>query len=335
MKLFTYSILFLAVLVLSNSCSSKGTKVKVGFSIRGFVIERCIKERDYFTEKMTQLGGEVMIADAKENDQLQIQQSIEMLEKGVDVLVIFPVNLTTSAAIVREANKRNVKVIAYESLIQNCNLDYFVSADNEKGGVMIAQHTVKLIPQGNYILIGGDTADRNAVLIKNGQYQVFNPLIKQGSINIIYDIYADWTAEEAYHEVKRAINLSGIFPDAILSSNDGMATGVIKALEEYGLSGKIPVTGLDGELSAFQRVAKGTQSMTVFKSFKIEAYSAAEIAFQLASGKKSDKFSKEIFNGSINVPSYLIEPILVDKNNIRQVIAGSGTFTEKEVFVNQ
>ena len=258
-----------------------------------------------------------------------------MLEKGVDVLVIFPVNLTTSAAIVREANKRNVKVIAYESLIQNCNLDYFVSADNEKGGVMIAQHTVKLIPQGNYILIGGDRADRNAVLIKNGQYQVLNPLIKQGSIKIIYDIYADWTAEEAYHEVKRAINLSGIFPDAILSSNDGMATGVIKALEEYGLSGKIPVTGLDGELSAFQRVAKGTQSMTVFKSFKIEAYSAAEIAFQLASGKKSDKFSKEIFNGSINVPSYLIEPILVDKNNIRQVIAGSGTFTEKEVFVNQ
>ncbi len=332
MKLFTFSTLFFVVIIFSNSCNSKGLKVKAGFSIRGFVIERCIKERDYFTERMTQLGGEVMIADANENDQLQIQQSIEMLEKGVDVLVIFPVNLTTSAAIVREANKRNVKVVAYESLIQNCNLDYFVSADNEKGGVMIAQHTVKLIPQGNYILIGGDRADRNAVLIKNGQYQVLNPLIKQGGIKIIYDIYADWTAAEAYYEVKRAINLSGTFPDAILSSNDGMATGVIKALEEYGLSGKIPVTGLDGELSAFQRVAQGTQSMTVFKSFKVEAYSAAEIAFQLASGKKPDKFSKEIFNGSTNVPSYLIEPILVDKNNIRQVIASSGAFMEKDVF---
>jgi D-xylose transport system substrate-binding protein len=333
MKLVSFGILMLGLFLL-NSCGSKGPNIKVGFSIRGFVIDRCVKEKDYFTERMKQLGGEIIVADAKENDQLQIQQSIALLDQGIDVLVIFPVNLTTSAVIVREANQRNVKVIAYESLIQNCNLDFYVSADNEKGGVMIAQHTVKLIPHGNYILIGGDKADRNAVLIKNGQYQILNPLIKDGSIKILYDIYADWTAEEAYHEVKAAMNLSGIRPDAILSSNDGMATGIIKLLEENGLAGQIPVTGLDGELTAFQRVAKGTQSMTVFKSFKVEAYSAAEIAFQLASGQKPEKVNTKVFNGKVDVPSYLIEPILVDKSNIKSVVDNSGMFTQKDVFGN-
>jgi D-xylose transport system substrate-binding protein len=333
-SIFTKSAIwvFIALGVSFSSCNSKGSKIKVGFLIRGFDIERCKKEKDFFIERMTQLGGETIITDANENDQLQIQQGIELLDKGVDVLVIFPVNLNTSAAIVREANNRNVKVIAYESLILNCKLDYYVSADNEKGGVMMAQHTLNLVPRGNYVLLGGNKADRNAVLIKNGQFQVINPSVKQGNIKVLYDIYNDWTADEGYQEISRVINLTGTFPDAILASNDGIAAGVIKALGEFGMDRKIPVTGLDGELSAFQRVAKGTQSMTVFKSFKIEAYSAAEIAFQLASGNKPDKLSKTVFNGSKDVPSYLIEPVLVDKNNIRQVLASSKVFTEKEVF---
>lgn len=295
-------------------------------------LDRCKQEKNYFTEKITQLGGEVLVYDANDDDQKQLDQGKEVLEKGIDVLVIFPVNLVTAAAIVRQANDRHIKVIAYESLIQNCKLDYYISADNGKGGNLMAEYITKMVPQGNYILLGGNKADRNAILIKKGQQNVIYPLVNQGKIKLIYDIYADWTAEEGYYETKRALSLSGIIPDAIVSSNDGLAAGVIEALKEYGLAGKVPVTGLDAELSACQRVAKGTQTLTVFKSFKKQAYSAAEMAMQISTGKKVENINSEVDNGLVKVPTYLIDPVLVDRNNLREVIVKGDVYSEKDVF---
>jgi len=278
------------------------------------------------------MGGEVLFYDANDDDQKQIEQGHEAMAQGIDVLVIFPVNLATAAAIIREANDRHIKTIAYESLIQNCKLDYFISADNGKGGTLMADYMTKLVPQGNYVLLGGDKADRNAVLIKTGQEKVIFPLVNEGKIKVIYNIYADWTAEEGYEETKRVLNLSGIVPDVIMSSNDGLATGVIQALKEYNLAGKVPVTGLDAELSACKRVAEGTQIITVFKSFKKQAYSAAEMAMQIATHKKIENINNEIFNGLVKVPTYLIDPVIVDKNNLRDVIVKGGVYSEKDVF---
>ena len=250
----------------------------------------------------------------------------------MDVLVIFAVNGATAAQIVREANKRKVKIIAYESLISNCELDYFITADNEKGGELMTKYTLKLAPKGNYVLIGGDRADKNAILIKTGQHTVIDPYVKNGNIKILYDVYSDWSAEEGYFETRRFLNFSSIVPDAILASNDGLATGVVVALKNFGLEGKIPVTGLDGELAAFQRIVAGTQSVTIFKSFKKQAYRAAELAFELANGKKPENITTEVFNGKINVPTILFEPVVVDKNNLKEVIIKDGVFTEQQIY---
>jgi D-xylose transport system substrate-binding protein len=331
-KYVVNSLLLICIVVIACSCSTSNSKVKLGFLIRNTALDRCKQEKTFFNEKATQLGAEVIFEDANDDDQLQLKQGMEMLEKGVDALIIFPVNLATSAAIVREANKRNVKVIAYESLIINCKLDYYISADNEKGGVLMAQQMTKLVPNGNYIILGGNKADRNAILIKTGNHTVLDPLMRDGKIKVEYDVYADWTAEEGYHETKRVLDLSQIVPDVILSSNDGLATGVIQALEEYHLTGKVLVSGLDAELSACQRVAKGTQSVTIFKSFKKQAYTAAEMAFQIANHKKVENLNSEVFNGMVKVPSLLIEPIAVDKNNIRDIIVKNGVYSEKDVF---
>ena len=327
------SLVIIGTLVLSCSTagSKGGSKAKIGFLIRGFVIDRCAKERDFFVERMNQLGGEAIIADAQENDQLQIEQGKQMLEKGVQALVIFPVNLTTSAAIIRAAHDKGVPTIAYESLIQNSELDYYISADNRKGGRLMAEHMVKRVPQGNYVIIGGDKSDRNAILIKEGNYDVVKPLIKEGKIKVLYDIYADWTALEGYKEMKRVLDLSDIQPDAVLCSNDGMATGIIKALDEYGLAGKIPVTGLDAELSACQRVAQGTQFVTIFKSFKKQAYAAAEMAFKLTTGEKVET-NAEVFNGVRNVPTFLINPIAVEKDNLKEIIIDGKVYSEQQVY---
>jgi len=300
--------------------------------IRNQTMDRCKQEKTFFSEKIAQLGGEVVFYDANDDDQKQIEQGHEAIKQDVDVLVIFPVNLSTSAAIVREANDHKIKTIAYESLIQGCKLDYYLSADNGKGGTLMAEYMVKHVPQGNYVLLGGNKADRNAILIKTGQEKVIEPFVNQNKIKIIYDIYADWTAEEGYQETKRMLNLSGIIPDVIVSSNDGLAAGVIDALKEYGLAGKIPVTGLDAELTACQRVAKGTQILTVFKSFKKQAYAAAEMAMQISTGKKIENINNQIDNGNVKVPTYLIDPILVDKDNLREVIVKGGVYSEKDVF---
>jgi D-xylose transport system substrate-binding protein len=332
MKVLKTIMIYLGIIISLLSCSKSSNKVKVGFLIRGFVIDRCKIERDFFVERLTQLGGEAIITDAEENEKKQIEQGIEMLNSGVDVLVIFPVNNSSSAEIVRAAKAKGVPTIAYESLIDNCDLDYYISADNKKGGILMAQHLVQLVPQGNYVIIGGDRFDRNAKLIKSGNYEVIDPLVKSGKIKIMYDIYSNWTADDAYIEIKKVLNLSGTDPDAILCSNDGMAKGIIKALKEYGLAGKIPVTGLDAELSACQNIVKGYQSVTIYKSFKKQAYTAAEMAYEIGSGKKPKDLNAKVFNGRVDVPSYLIEPIAVDKNNIDQIIVKNGVFSSADVY---
>jgi D-xylose transport system substrate-binding protein len=331
-NLFIYIPIVLFILAFSCTNGVNANKIKVGFLIRGFVIDRCAIERDFFVERMTQLGGEALIADAGENEKTQVKQGIEMLDQGVDVLVIFPVNNNSSAEIVRAANVKGVPVIAYESLIENCDLDYFISADNKKGGVLMAQHLVNLVSKGNFVIIGGDRFDKNALLIKEGNYQVINPLIQNGNIKIMYDIFSNWTADDAYVEIKKVLDLTGTNPDAILCSNDGMARGIIKALEEYGLAGTIPVTGLDADLSACQYIAQGKQCVTIYKSFKKQAYAAAEMAFEIGSGKKPSQLNAEVFNGRVNVPSYLIEPIAVDQSNLKEVIIDNKVFKEEQVY---
>jgi D-xylose transport system substrate-binding protein len=334
----TYYRIFLILLsfftITLNSCNTNSSKKKIGFLIRTYQLDRCVKERDFFSEKIVELKAEVMVANAENNDQLQIKQGLEMIEKGVDVLVIFPVNGNTIAPLIREAHKKNIPTIAYESLIENCDVDFFVTADNKRGGELMTQHITSLVPKGNYVLLGGDKADRNAILIKEGQHKIIDPLVKKGDIKIIYDVYADWNAEEGYHETMLALKLSGITPDVILSSNDGLATGVVKALDENGLTGRVLVTGLDGELSAFQRIAKGTQSVTIFKSFKKQASIAAEMAVDLANGEKLKNTTITVFNKFKEVPTCLIEPIAVYKNNLDDIIIKGNVFSKQEIYGN-
>jgi D-xylose transport system substrate-binding protein len=323
---------FFLILVFLFSCSSHSGKKKIGFLIRDYKLDRCVKERDFFTQRATELGAEVICKDAGNDDHNQISQAEEMIKNGVDVLVLFAVNGQSAAQIIREAHDSKIKVIAYESLIENCDLDYFVTADNEKGGEMMTTYITQKYPTGNYIMLGGNKSDKNAVLIKEGQHKIIDPLVKSGQINVKYDIYADWDADEGYMETKKYLNLSCDIPSVILSSNDGLATGVIKALDELGLTGKIGVTGLDGELSAFQRIAKGTQSVTIFKSFKAQASAAADMAFEIANGKKPKNITAKFNNKMVDVPTFLLQPVVVDAANLNEVIVKGGVFSEQEVY---
>jgi D-xylose transport system substrate-binding protein len=278
------------------------------------------------------LGGEAIVADANYDDKLQINQAEEMIKSGVKVLVVNAVNVNTAAQIVREAHNAHIKVIAYDRLIRNSDLDYYLSFDNVKVGKLMAEYAVSGKPQGNYILFGGDKGDNNAILVKKGQLEVLEPYIKSGKIAITYNMFIeDWSGVNAAHELRKYLDLSGKVPDVVLSSYDGISTESIKVLDEYHISGVL-FTGQDAELDACRDIVRGKQAMTVYKPFKTQSDAAATLAMECAQNKRVTEAKSTINNGKVNVPAILLEPIAVDKNNIRNTIIADKYYTEAEIY---
>jgi D-xylose transport system substrate-binding protein len=184
-----YSKIFISLLVaiLLLACQTSDNKVKVGFLFANFDIPRWGLERDIFTKKINELGGEVLIADAKSDALVQYNQAIDFINKGVDVLVITVANANTAAAIVREAHKKNVKVIAYDGLIYNSDLDYLVGFDLERVGRLLGEYVLDKKPEGNYVIFNGDKAHAAAEEINTGLMEIIKPSIESKKINVVYN----------------------------------------------------------------------------------------------------------------------------------------------------
>ena len=327
----SYLLILMLVGILS-SCQQARVP-KIGFLIPNLKVDRYAKEKVFFTERIVQLGGEALVASAENDDMLQIKQAKDMIAQGADVLVINSINRFTAAAIVRIANEEGVKVIAYDRLISNSDLDYYISFDSEKAGELMAEYAVKKCPAGNYLIFGGDKSDLNALLLKNGQLNVLKQYIGSGKIKVEYSIFVeDWSEANAQHEIKNYLDLSTEQPVAIISSYDGMSSGIIRTLKEYGLEGKVLLTGQDAEITACQNIVKGYQSMTIFKSFKKLAYSAADLSMNILKSSNLAENSVKIYNGKIEVPSILLEPIVVDINNLKTTVIAEGLLSESDVY---
>ena len=199
---------FLALLFLF-SCSDKSVqnkKPRIGLLMETLKEERWQHDRDFFVAKAEALGAEVEVAACNNDDNLQIAQAENMLLKGVDVLIVVPHNGEICATIVAKAHQRGVRVIAYDRLIKNSDLDLYISFDNERVGEMQAEYLVKRAPVGNYILIGGAKTDNNALLFRKGQMNVLQPYIDSGKVKIVTDQWAtDWQASEAMKHVENAL----------------------------------------------------------------------------------------------------------------------------------
>jgi D-xylose transport system substrate-binding protein len=323
-------VIYLLIFSTLISCSQK--EPRIGFLLPNLVLKRYLKEKELFSQKIKELGGSVTIFSADDKDNLQIQQAEDLIAQGTDVLVVCSVNSNTAAAIVRIAHTKNIPVIAYDRLIRNCNLDYFLSFDNDKVGTLMAEYVTKIKPSGKYILLGGDRGDQNAVWVKAGQLKTLEPMINSGKISIVYNIYIeDWSGENAKHEIKNYLDLSLDKPDVILSSNDGMATSVIELLKEYNLNKDILITGQDADIEACRNIVRGDQIMTVYKPLKDLAYKAAELAIKIAKGEKITDASVKVNNGKVDVTSLLLKPTIVDKDNIKSTVVADGFFLENEI----
>jgi len=315
------------------AASAGGKKIRLGFSMDTLKEERWHRDRDLLVKRAGELGAEVLVQAANGNDALQNSQAENMLTQGVDVLLVAPHNGKSAAVIVEAAHKAGVPVIAYDRLINDADVDLYMSFDNERVGTMQAEYLAARRPKGNYVVIGGAPTDNNAHLYHKGQMKVLEPYVQRGEIRILADQWArDWLAVEALKIMENALTRTANQVDAVVAANDGVAGGAIQALSEQNLAGQTLVSGQDAELSACQRIAAGTQSMTVYKPIQRLAYKAAEVAVKLARKQALGEPTRGLPNGKIDVPSILLEPIAVDKDNLVSTVIADGYQKLEEVY---
>ncbi len=326
-----YTLLALCASLVLLSQTGHAKEVKIGMAIDDLRLERWQKDRDIFVKQAESLGAKVFVQSANGNEETQMSQIENMINRGVDVLVIIPYNGQVLSNVIAEAKREGIKVLAYDRMINNADIDFYISFDNEKVGEMQAQSLVQRVPQGNYFLMGGSPVDNNARLFRDGQMKVIKPLIDSGKIKVVGDQWVDaWLPENALKIMENALTANGNKIDAVVASNDATAGGAIQALGAQGLAGKVAISGQDADLAAIKRINGGTQTMTVYKPISKLANDAANIAVELGEGKQP-KSNARLNNGSKEVPAWLLEPIAVDKSNIDSTVVADGFHKKSEL----
>ncbi|MGQ4747596.1 substrate-binding domain-containing protein, partial [Klebsiella pneumoniae] len=175
MKIKNLCLTLCASSLLLASMAGMAKEVKIGMAIDDLRLERWQKDRDIFVNKAESLGAKVFVQSANGNEETQMSQIENMINRGVDVLVIIPYNGQVLSNVIKEAKQEGIKVLAYDRMINNADIDFYISFDNEKVGEMQAQSLVDKVPQGNYFLMGGSPVDNNAKLFRAGQMKVLKP----------------------------------------------------------------------------------------------------------------------------------------------------------------
>lgn len=307
--------------------------IKIGLSLATLQEERWQRDRDIFVAKAKELGAEVIVQTANNNDDEQLKQIKFLLNENVDIIVIVPHDADKCSEAVRLAKKDGKKVLSYDRLIRNSNVDMYISFDNVGVGEMMAKYLTQTVPEGNYLIINGAKTDNNSFMFNEGYKNILSNGLNVGNIKIIDEIWAeDWRSEDARNCVEQALMKKEKI-DAIIAANDSLAGAAIEALAEYRLAGKVEVVGHDADLSACQRVVEGTQLMTVYKPIEMLAQKAAEVAISMAKGESVDANSN-IYDGKYTVPYIMIQPIAITKLNMKDTIIRSGFHNMEDVFRN-
>lgn len=329
-------IFLLCVAIFAVSCSQNQSgpkKTKIGFAMDTLKEERWVRDHDAFEAACKKLNVECIITVADNKADKQANDVDNLLTQGVDVLVIAPHDATQAASMVEKAKAQGVPVISYDRLINSDKIDLYISHQVPVIGQKIAEYALQHVPKGNYVMVYGSSTDNNAIIMKNSELAVLQPAIDKKDINIVAeDFMDDWKPELALNFAENALTKNGDNIQAFVVSNDGMAGGVVSALEKKGLAGKILVTGQDAQIDALQRIAEGKQTMTIYKPIIPLATGAVEAAIKLA--KKEPLTTTPFKNGDRTVPSILLEVQVVDKSNLMDTVIKDGYAKYEDVYKN-
>jgi D-xylose transport system substrate-binding protein len=296
----------------------------VGVSWSNFQEERWKTDEAAMKAALEAAGNKYISADAQTSAAKQLTDVESLIAQGANALIVLAQDSEAIAPAIEKATAEGIPVIGYDRLIENPDA-YYITFDNKEVGRMQAREVFKAKPEGNYVFIKGASTDPNSDFLYSGQIEVLKEALDSGKIKNVGEAYTDgWKPEAAQKNMEQFLTANNNKVDAVVSSNDGMAGGVVAALEAQGLAGSVPVSGQDGDKAALNRVALGTQTVSVWKDSRELGKRAAEIANELAAGKSMDEIEGTVkFSGGpkgVEMNSYFIAPLPITKENLSTVI---------------
>jgi len=313
----------------TSSAKSEKTKV-IGISLPTQREERWVRDKLAMETAAKEAGIKILMTVADANPAQQSQQVENLLSRNIDVLILAPQDAAAAATLVEKANEAGVPVLSYDRLISNTDkLVCYLSFDNERVGELQGEFFVKNVPSGNIVLFGGAPTDNNAVLFHRGAMSKIQPKIDDGTYTVLggtafQEVCTEnWLPEKALNRASAILTSNaGKSISGVLAPNDGLAGGIIQAFKAAQVS--LPViTGQDSEISAVKRVKAGEQSMTVYKDTRDLAKQAV-LSAQIVADGGSLETNNKVDNGTVEVPSILLEATVVTKENLNEVLIESG-----------
>jgi D-xylose transport system substrate-binding protein len=279
-------------------------------------------------------GDKYIFADAQQSAQKQLADVESLISQGAKVILIFAQDGEAIKPALEKAKAEGITVIAYDRQIEDPNLLY-ITFDNVGVGRLMGKTMVeKGRKDGNFAFIKGDPGDPNATFLYNGMMETLKPLIDSGKIKNVCETFTDnWKPDNAQKNMEQCLTKTGNKVDAVMSENDGMASGVVAALNAQGMAGAVPVTGQDGDLAALNRVALGTQLVSVWKDSRVLGKAAGEAAVAIAGGAKVADVAKgnTFADGAkkVKMSAILIPPMAITQDNLDAVIKAGWITKEK------
>lgn len=308
--------------------------VRIGFSIASdtFIIERWNKDIKVFTSAAQERGAEVLMQMSAGGTDAQVEQVRYLLSQEIDVLVILPHDTDELAGVAREALNRGIPVISYDRLIQGVPVTAYISFDNEEVGRLFGRALTEEVPRGRYLIVNGSIRDNNSYRVNSGLYEIIQPLIDSGAIEIVDELWLDaWSSDEATQRIRTVMERTTDI-DAISAANDQIANAAIRVLSEYRIAGRVAVVGQDADLISSQRVVEGLQLMTVYKPIHLLASRAAALAVAVAADELPEP-DRLVTNGSgAEIPYFVEDPVAVYSWNMDETIIRDGFHSAEDVY---
>lgn len=336
-------------------------KRKIAVSLPTDTQERWLRDGKYMEEFLRKNGCEVYLSFEDNDIERQIENIDKYIDNGAEIIVVAPVEMDGLTEILKKASKKKVKVVAYDRLIMDTeNVSYYVSFDNYKVGELQAEYIKNALELDKnkdtfrLEILSGDENDLNSEFFYDGAMKILEPYIDGGRLVVTSGLKTleetaveDWkidSAKENFTKVLDSAYNGGDRPDAILCANDTLAIGAVEALEEHKINGSVIITGQDGDEANLANIIDGKQSMTVYKNNFYEAQAACGLCIALMNGQKPDdriieingwefecKYSDTTYdNGVKKVPSFLLTPESIDKDNMKERLIDTGYYAYDE-----
>jgi len=334
-----------------DSASDGGGKGTVGVAMPTKSSERWIADGNNIKDQLEDAGYDVDLQYAEDDIPTQVSQVENMITKGVDTLVIAAIDGTALGEVLETAKSQDIDIISYDRLIRDSDaVDYYTTFDNYKVGVQQAESLVTGLKERgeapyNVELFAGSPDDNNATFFWNGAMSVLQPMIDSGDIVVPsgqtdFEQAAILRWDPATAQKRMEDILTGTYAsetvEGVLSPYDGLSIGIIAALQGngYGGGGKdLPVvTGQDAEVQSVKSILAGEQYSTIFKDTRELAKVTVDMIKALAAGDEPEVNDTETYDNGVKVvPSYLLEPVLVTKDDVQSALVDTGYYTADDL----